>query len=227
MSNAVTPDFEPLVLGLEALSRAHLLYFRIQTGRLVATTLYGGDIATMRAALTARDGLLRAFASANAERLDDIGLTENLLRQSLAAWAVVQLLPAPVVDRLGFSHVVELAGVGDDETRRLLAEAAAENRWSRRQLHDAVLSVRAGGWPDAAPDQPGLQPEAPPEEAPVVLAPGRVVSRFEKSADALDELADHWASVTPAELAPTQRERVKVAVRRLRLRLEAIEARLA
>lgn len=230
MDHDLIPTFDRLVGALEQLVQDHLLFFRVQAGRVVATELYGGDVATMREQLRRRDGLLAAFVQAHPERLDNVGLSEELLRQSLHAWAVVQLLDDEIVRGLRYTHVLELARVDDDPTRAMLARATVENGWSRAALKAAIQEVRAGQWPDRQPDVPGLQPTPAAEEAPEVverpaLAPGRVVTRFEKTADDLDELADHWEGVDPAALAPAQRRRAQVALRRLRERVVALEKR--
>ena len=75
-----------------------------------------------------------------------------------------------------FSHIVELARVGDGATRSVLAQAAVENQWSSRQLRDAAQAAAAGKWIDGDPS-PGLQPVAPDKEEKIPQL-GRVVSRL-------------------------------------------------
>lgn len=228
MNAELATTFDRLVSGLEDLTRDHLLYFRVQTGRLVATTLFGGDIATMRAQLTQRDGVLAAFVHAQAQRLDDLGLSEEQLRQSLHAWAVVELLPAAIAQGLQFTHVLELTKVHDDQTRAILAKATLDNGWSRRALRDAIEDVQHQRWPDHQPEAPGLQPSAAPTavERPT-LAPGRMLTRFEKTADEVTALAGQWAHVDVGRLSPAQKRRARAALQRLRAQVDALEAGLA
>lgn len=226
MPDELSPDFERLCDDLEVLSRQHLLYFRVQVGRVVATQLFAGDIATMRAEVTSRQGVIRSFATACADRLHDLGLNEDLLRKSLKAWAVVQLLPDEIVAQLGFTHVVALARVDDDETRALLAASVVQNGWGGRQLADAIADVEAGLWPDGDPGAPGLQPAPPPPEPAPLLAPGRVVNRFEKVVEDLDALVAPWEAADMASLPSAQRKRAKAALRKLKERVLRLEKRL-
>ena len=152
---------DALLADLDALSRKHLLFFRIEAGRTVARHLYGGDPTVMRDALARRDGALRAFATARAQELKDRGLSEALLRQSLAAWEVVTALPGPIVEQLQYTHVVELSRLGDPQTREHLALATVNNAWSSDKLLDAIRAVARGEWIDGDPAAAGLQP-APP-----------------------------------------------------------------
>lgn len=219
------PDFDGLVQALEALVTHHFVYFRVQTGRLIATQLFGGDVATMHEQLHRRDGVLAAFIAQKGERLDDLGLTERTLRESLHCWSVVQSLDGPVAERLRYSHLVELIRAPDDGTRKLLAQATLDNAWSRRQLRDAVDEVIAGEWPDTQPDKPGLQPGPPRPPEARVLAPGRVVTRLEKTVEEIDEMTGHLEGVDPADLAPGQRKRARAALRKLRERIDLLDRR--
>ena len=83
---------------------------------------------------------------------------------------------------------------------------------------------RHDGPPKKVP-APGLQPVAPEEEerAPQL---GRVVSRFERSAEELDALSSQWQQVAEKKLSGAQKLRVKEAITRLRARLEEMEGRL-
>lgn len=228
MPDELIPDFDRLAQALDALVRDHFAYFRLQTGRVVAAELFGGRVDVMRAQLQRRDGVVHAFAVAKAEQLHDLGLNEATLTESLHCWAIVEALDGPLVERLRYSHLVELIRAPDDPSRRLLAQAAVDNRWNRRALHDAVDDVLAGEWPDKAPEEPGMQP-GPPEKAPPevkVLAPGRVVTRLEKTVEAMDEMTSHLAGIASGDLAPGQRKRAKAALRKLRERVVALEKQL-
>lgn len=201
--------YQQLIDRLTTLSTTHLLYFRIEVGRAVAEELDLDDAGAN----------LRAFAVRHASRLEDLGLTEGALRQSVRAFRVVEGLPAELVQRLVFSHVVELARVEDPATRALLARAAADEGWSGRQLRDAVLSARAGLWVDGDTGTPGLQPVAPPPPPPR-RATGWVVSRMERRVGDFAEVADELDALDPAAMTPLQQARVRKA-------LDDLDAKLA
>ena len=195
-------DFDSLVDKLATLSRNHLLYFRIEVGRAVAETFFAGDLQAYFDRDHTKTASLRKFASERKDSLEAIGLSEQLVRQCILVYLTVADLPPELVQRLVFSHVVELSRVEDMAMRRVLAHASVDNRWSLQALRDAVLSARSGRWIDGDPVKPGLQPTAPVVAEAEAKKPqaGRVVSRFEKTTAALDDLVAQWEQVEVAAM---------------------------
>jgi len=227
---APTEPFAETLAALAALSRDHLLYFRLEVGRLLLDTFFGGDAAAYRSTDRTKAHSFAQFATQCAGDLAEIGLHEQVLRQCIVARIVVASLPAPAAEQLGFSRLVELTRVADAATRSVLAQAAIENAWSSRQLKDAAAAVRAGRWLDADPALPGLQPPAAPEQTaqPSKLPQlGRVVTRFEKAAAGLETLGAQWRGLAGRKLTATQKLRLGSAVQRLKGQLAALEAELA
>ena len=222
-----TPAFDTLVDELAKLSQKHLVFFRIEVGRVTAESLYGGDPDAYRSQAGNKEGSLRQFATEQAERLADLGLTEQSLRQCLQAWFVVQELPRDLVRHLLFSHVVELARVEDGAIRRTLAHAVKENGWGGKELRNAVLAVRAGLPIDADLAAAGLQPPAPAE--PVggrKLQAGRVVSRFERQADDFETTLDEWDIVAADKVTKLQTSRMKATLDRVKAKIADLEGKL-
>ena len=227
-----SPDFDALLVDLAKLSRSHLLYFRIEVGRRLSQSFYNDDPELYRKGFRQKEGAFRDFVVAKSAELADLGLSEQLLRQSLRAFYVVKDLPRALVAQLVYSHVVQLTAVEDDKTRALLAKATVENRWTGQALQNAIEAVRTGRWPDADPEQPGLQaaelvpvvPEAGPEVA--KPQPGRVVTRFERTAKEVSELMGQWQAVPVEKLTKAQAARVRVAVEALERQVAEMKGRL-
>lgn len=228
------PDFDALLADLSKLSRNHLLYFRIEVGRKLSRAFYHDDPELYRAMHRQKDGSFRAFVAAKGAELADLGLSEALLRQSLRTFFVVKDLPRALVAQLVYSHVVQLTAVEDQKTRKLLAQAAVENRWTGRALQNAIEAVRNGQWPDADPNVPGLQAEdletestAEGEAEGRKPQPGRVVSRFERTAKDLADLMGQWQAVPVEKLTDKQAKRVRSAVEALERQVAEMKERLA
>ena len=220
------PDYGATLTRLTTLSRNHVLFFRLEVGRLLLEDFFGGDIAAYQnPSANKPGGTFRGFVEACGDQLREIGLGEQVLRQCILAHVAVRSLPPGTVERLLFSHIVELARVDDGATRSVLAQAAVENQWSSRQLRDAAHAARAGQWIDSDP-APGLQPATPPVEEGKQPQLGRVVSRFERSAEDLDVLTSQWNQVAGKKLSAVQKTRMKEAVSRLKARIVAIERKL-
>lgn len=226
---AIHPAFEQTLHKLEKLSRNHLLFFRLEVGRLILDEFYAGDAVAYQLNDRTKPQRFQEFADACAEQLADIGLGEQVLRQCVVAHVVVRTLPVATVAQLGFSQVVELTRVPDPATRSLLAQATVENGWTARQLRGAAEAAKAGLWIDGDLSQPGLQPpdvrDVPPESA-KVLPLGRVVSRFERTVADFDELVGHWQAAAGEKLSKVQRERVRKALAELEARLAEVKAGL-
>jgi hypothetical protein len=226
-----SPDFDALLAGLAKLSRNHLLYFRIEVGRGLSRAFYADDRERYRAGMGNKNSSFRQFVAAKAAELADLGLSERLLRQSLLTFFVVKDLPRAVVAQLVYSHVVQLTAVDDDQTRALLSKATVDNHWTGQMLQNAIDAVRAGRWPDADPAAPGLQGDPAPaaaselEDPDDTLAPGRVVTRFEKTAKDLGSLVGQWERVPVDKLSKEQKRRMGQAITDLEGRISAIKAR--
>jgi phosphoglycerate dehydrogenase-like enzyme len=125
-------------------------------------------------------------------------------------------------------HLVELARIGDLDTRRALATLAAQQGWTARQLRLAAQQVKDGRWPDSLPHEPGIFPEADEdenEEAPT-LQPGRIATRFAKVAQSLDDVVAQWERLDVGQVKPAYRARVAASLDRLVARAAEIKRRL-
>jgi hypothetical protein len=217
------PDYVATLSRLTTLSRNHVLFFRLEVGRLLLEDFFAGDFqAYQNPSASKPGGTFRGFVEACGDQLREIGLGEQVLRQCIVAHVAVRSLPVGTVERLLFSHIVELARVDDGATRSVLAQAAIENQWSSRQLRDAAHAARSGQWIDSDP-APGLQPAEPPVEEGKKPQLGRVVTRFERSAADLDLLTEQWSQVASKKLSAVQKTRMKEAVGRLKARIVALE----
>jgi hypothetical protein len=224
------PDFDTVFAALAVLSRNHLLYFRAEAGKFLAEKFFGNDRRAYHDRSNQKESALARFAREKADGLKDLGLSEQILRQCILAWWVVEDLPKSVVEKLRFTHVVHLSTVEDAATRELLAKATLDNKWSGDALKDAVLAVRAGKWIDGDLEQPGLQPPAPePPKAEDGKLPqaGRVVSRFERTVTDLEDLAGQWDRVPVEKLTALQRERTTESLAKIKAHVARLEARLA
>ena len=228
MSNLLPlPDFTSTLQRMDDLSRNHLLYFRLEVGRILLEDLFGGDAEAYLSRDHNKSTRFAEFLRQNGATLQELGLGEQVLRACLTAHIAVASLPAEVVRQLVFSQVVELARVDDNATRLVLARATIDNRWSSKQLRDAALAAAHNRWIDAKPEEPGLQPPEAEEERPKrAPALGHVVSRFERAAEQLDDLSDQWTQVAGKRLSSGQRARMQEALGRLKAKIEGLEGAL-
>ncbi len=219
-----SPDPQATLARLDTLSRNHLLFFRLEVGRLMLELYFGGDPVAYQSHDPKKATSFTGFLESCKEQLSELGLGELVLRRCILTHIAVQSLPPGTVERLLFSHIVELSRVEDQATRSVLALATVENQWSSRQLHDAIQAAQAGHWIDGDP-APGLQPVAPPEpeKAPQL---GRVLSRFERSAEDLESLTGQWKQLAGKKLTAGQKARAKETLTRLKLQLKELEAAL-
>lgn len=223
MPNAlqIPEEFSETLDQLTHLSRNHLLFFRLEVGKLLLQQFFGGDAAAYQSFDPTKPQGFGQFTATCAEQLADIGLGEQVLRQCIVAHIVVKSLPHATVAKLGFTQVVELTRVPDAATRSLLAQASAENNWTGKQLKGAIEAAKAKKWIDVDPKTPGLQPPEPtPKHPPEYSAAnpphaGRVVARFERTVEDFKELTAQWDLVVAEKLSDGQKARVKAAVAEL------------
>lgn len=220
MSNdlKIPTKFSNTLHKLQKLSRNHLLFFRLEVGKLMLGQFFDGDPAAYQSQDPAKPQSFNAFVSACSEDLADIGLSSGLLRQCIVAHLVVQALPAPTVAKLALTQVVELAKIEDAATRSVLAHATVENHWTTKELKGAVQAANAGKWIDADPkaqglQAPGLQPPPIPhyDETHRPHA-GRVVARLERILAEFEEAMAQWALVDIEKVSDEHKARVEKAL---------------
>jgi hypothetical protein len=219
-------DFPALLQRLETLSRAHLLFYRLEVGRLILEEIFDGEPEAYLSRDNRKATRFTQFLAEQGEALRELGLGEQVLRQCVTTRIAAASLPPALLERLLFSHLVELSRMADHEKRRFLATLTIEQGWTSRQLRGAVQATAAGLPLDIIPEQPGIQPPQPEPEQRRPLPAGRVITRFEKAADDFEDLGTHWEHLDPASLSSGQRNRIAGSVQRLRARLDALEKRL-
>ncbi|HND32538.1 MAG TPA: hypothetical protein PLA94_21230 [Myxococcota bacterium] len=218
------PDPQETLARLDSLARNHLLFFRLEVGRLMLELYFGGDPERYHSQDPRKPSSFATFLAQCKAELQDLGLGETVLRRCILTHLAVQSLPAEAVGRLPFTHVVELSRVEDSATRSLLALATLNNRWTSRQLHDAIQAVRAGRWIDGDP-APGLQPLPVPEPEKSLPA-GRVLNRIARSAEELESLTGQWRQLQGKKLSGAQKSKAKEAILRLKAQLALLEQSL-
>lgn len=225
----LTPDFSSTLQRMDHLSRHHLLHFRLEVGRILLEDLFGGDANAYLSRDHTKSTRFTEFLRQCGDRMRELGMGEQVLRQCLTAHIAVAALPEDLVRSLVYTHVVELARVEDNATRLLLARATIDNGWSSKQLRDAAGAAASNRWIDAQPDVPSLQPPevSPPYSTPQKApAPGHVVSRFERAAEHLDDLTGQWAQVAGKPITPGHRQRMEDALAKLKEKIGFLETAL-
>jgi len=224
-----TPATSEVVQALRLLSHRHDLLFRLETGRTILEYFYRGDAAAFRSFSGVKETPFAQFVETGADALRDLDLGERSLRRCVHAYLVVRELSEEAVQGLVFMHLVELARIGDLDTRRALATLAVQQGWTASQLRLAAQQVKDGRWPDALPEEPGIFPEPDPEDADEgpSMQPGRVVTRFAKVAKSLDEVVAQWESLDLGRVKPAYRERVAASLERLVARVAEVQRRMA
>jgi hypothetical protein len=221
-----TEDFTPTLQRLETLARDHLLSFRVAIGQTLLNDLFAGDAEAYSSRDRTKSVRFAAFLAAHGAHLSEVGLSEHMLRRCIVSAIVARDLPDGLIPQLVVAQVLELHRVEDRGHRRVLAQAAVDNGWTREDLRNAAIAVKAGQWIDADPNTPGLQPPVPPEEPVRALATGRVVTRIEKAAGSIADLKGQLGAEEAAGLSKAQRERLRAVATQLRAEAEALEAAL-
>ena len=221
---ARSEDYSATLLRLEELARNHLLSFRIAIGQTLLTDLFSGAAEAYSSRDRTKAVRFTSFVQAHGAWLTEVGLSEHMLRRCIVSAIVARDISPELLPRLVIAQVLELHRVPDTSHRRLLAQAAVDNAWTREELRHAAQAVKAGQWIDADPNTPGLQPPVPPPAPEKALAAGRVVTRFEKAAGSLGTLKTQLSS--GESLSKAQRERLRAVAAQLRAEAEALEAAL-
>ena len=204
-------DFNSTLDNLQALSRNHILFFRLEVGRLILQDFFGGDGAIYHSRDPYKLQSFRSFIQQCEPQLAELGFSEVGLRQSVLAHLAVAPLPPGTVEKLLFSHVLELARIPDPDTRGILALETIEKNWTKMELRAAA---------DAALGEEATSTPAPPQL-------GRVVSNFEKAVNTIDGLTEQWAQLAGHTLSKRQKQRMFTSLEQLKAKIATIEAQLS
>ena len=224
ITNEHLHTFEDILDALERLAREHLLVYRVEAGRVLLDTLYGGDAQAYANKDPRKELRFTQFVTERAEALRRYGLGERTAREAIACFLTFGALPAPVRESMFYSQVRELARLHDATARAHLAVAAVNGDWTVVQLRDAVSAVKAGLPCDADPLTPGIQPQ--PALPPPQLSPGRLVTRAERWTADLDRWTEQWSMADGEKLRPPQRRRLLATVAAAQARLAELAAGL-
>ena len=200
-------DFDATLARLERLARDHFTLFRLGVGQLVLDDLFDGDGDAYLQRGSGKPHRFDAFLRQHGAELAELGLGETTLRQCIVCRIVADGLPESVLEGLRLRHL------------------SVANGWTSAQLRDAALAARAGRWIDGAPEIPGLQPPTPQIAAAPPAHLGRVVTRYERSATDLDDLAAQW-STTTRKPTGAEKERMQAALAAIVARAQAALATL-
>ncbi len=221
-----TTEFQTILANLKLLVRDHLLYFRLEVGRVILDSFFGGDSFAYTDRSNAKQTKFTEFLDTHAEDLASFGLKPWLLRESVQVHIVHQTLPPTVPEQLGYTRMLELVRVSDPTKRAQLANAAITQSMTVAQFKDTVGAANSGTWYDTDDATPGVQPKAPVQAALPPPQPGRLITQAEKWLNDAQTLAAGWAAVDPTKVKAGQRDRMKKAVAALRTELEALEKKL-
>ena len=221
-----TTEFQTILANLKLLVRDHLLYFRLEVGRVVLDEFFGGDAFAYADRSNTKQAKLAEFMDTHAEDLESYGLKPWLLRECVQVQIVHRTLPPTVREQLGYSHILALIGIGDPTVRAKLANAAITQEMSVAQFKDTVGAAKANIWYDTDAQTPGVQPKTPPVPPVYVPQPGRLVTQVQKWVGDAHILSAGWAALDPTKVRPAQRAGLKQAIAELRAELAALEAKI-
>lgn len=219
VSHTETATFDDILDELEALSREHLLMYRVRVGRVLLGHFWGGDARAFASHDSGKQARFEVFFERCGDELARYGLSRRQARDSIRAAIVLDSLPVSLAQRLFLSQVLELMRLHDPTARAEVAQAAVAWDWSVLQLRAAVDAARAGLPLDADADAPGVQRPVDEEEPGAAPAPGRMVTRAEKLVGEVEAWSAQWARVDASRLRGAQRRRLVAAV-------EALEGRV-
>ena len=223
---ATLADYTEVLAQLRLLSRDMLLAFRLQVGQLMLDRFYGGNINAYRDQSPTKAESFGAFLRACPDELADLGLGGRVVRDCINARVTYDGLPAQVREGLKFSHVVELARLGDPTTRARLAMDTTLQNWSVDQLKSAIGQLTLSNYYDLDNATLGTQPPDPKVAPANPTQAGRLVTRLEKAVEDLNAWRADWAAAKTDKLRNDQRERYKKALADLKAKVAEMEVAL-
>ena len=100
---AVSTDLHARVLQtLRALTHEHLLFFRVEVGRVLLEQFFAGDAKSYLSKDPGKGQSFSTFAKDNADALAELGLGEQTLRHCILTHMVVTTLPPGLAEPLGY-----------------------------------------------------------------------------------------------------------------------------
>ncbi len=204
--------FTDILDTLRHLARDHLLFWRLEVGRLLLDRFYGGDALAYRDRSGRKDASFARFAREHADDLAEFGLSERVVRDCILVHIVAGTLPSATRDSLGYRQLLELTRVPDPTSRVRLAVAAVDQHWTVTQVQDAVGQAKLGNFYDTDAEQPGTQPAPPEPIARKRLPPGRLAVRAERMVADIDELAVGWRDLAGTKIRGAHQARLRHAV---------------
>lgn len=218
----VNHDFTDVLGTLRSLTRNHLVFYRLEVGKVLLQSFFGGSTSAYLDRSPTKAGRFAAFYEQFEAELAELGLKEQVLRQCIVTHIVVQTLPAEVVEQLEFSKLVALTRVKDPTQRARLAKTAVDEGWPVARLREAIDLAMDGLFYDADPEQPGVQPPVQPTSDAAKPKPGVVINRVERWAKEAGAWVDALGQVEAQKLTPAQRERLRQALDEVRGRLDGV-----
>jgi hypothetical protein len=225
-------SFEEILDEVEALNRGHLLYYRVQLGRVMLRHFWDGDAAAYSSRDRTKLQRFELFFAKHGEELARYGVSQRQARDSVRACIVVDTLPEHLSRRLFWSQVMELTRVSDPTARARLAFAALRGDWSIAFLRDAVDRALHIGTDDmaaleaaaaASADVAAGEEVSEDGDAPAPAA-GRMVARAEKLVREVERWSSTFRKVDAKRLRPAQRARLAAARDALRARVAELDA---
>lgn len=222
-SQAWESEFAGVLETLRGLTRNHLLFYRLEVGRVLLLSFFGGSASAYLDRNPKKTHRFSAFYAAFEDELSSLGLKEQVLRQCILTYIVVQTLPAEVVEQLEFSKLLALTKVKDPTQRSRLAKAAVDERWPVSKLREAIDLAADGSFYDVDPAQPGVQFPVPAPAQPKKRRVGVVINRAERWAEETSVWAQALVEASPSRLTQTQRQRLRQVLAQVRQLLVQVE----
>lgn len=215
-------DFADVLGTLRSLTRNHLLFYRLEVGKLLLDSFFGGSALDYQDRSPTKAARFTTFYAQHEDELAELGLKEQVLRQCIVTHIVVQTLPAEVAEQLEFSKLVALTKVKDPTQRARLAKTAVDEGWPVSKLREAIDLALDGLFYDVDPEQPGVQLPVQPAPGAAKPKPGVVIKRVERWVKDAAAWADALGQVEAQKLTPAQRERLRQLLDEVRGRLDGV-----
>lgn len=213
-SFAPTPDDQQALDELRGLCQDALRDLTIRVGSFVFHRFFGGSEEEFGSHSPTKNNAFNGFAGRVNGLLDDLGLSPRTLLHYARVFVVYRQMPPAVQSALDPSHYVELHRLTAPVDRVQLALRAGEERWTVRQLREAVDEWRRE---KLAPAHPGGRPKLP-EALKAWSAALRVVDAAPVDLTTLTQM-----TAMQRQAVLSQLEAVEQRLRAVREQIDAVE----